>query len=325
MTHSIPRRALIFYAFPFLFIAGKKQTGKSRLLSILQRLAFNAMKIKGVSVASMADSIDGVRGTFLNDQAEALSDNRNAEILGILSDSYTKDGGKRRIVNISNKKRTLIEFDTYSPKAFASIKDIDSDLKDRCIQLGMVRAIKNFPEPEPFLPIWQMLRDKLYRSLLLKWRNVRKIYENTGQGVTHRIKELWRPIETILKLESVPDEEIHRVRNFFLESMLETQADLSESEFELIKILLNLLEEEGGKATFNAEEIADKIERKPREDMTRRGLQIWVGRTFNHLRLYEAHAPRKNSKRAYKFNYEHVKNILKRYTYESDGFDGNLV
>ncbi len=89
----------------------------------------------------------------------------------------------------------------------------------------------------------------------------------------------WRPIETILRYESVPEKEIDEVRNFFLESMLETQSDLSESEFELIKILLMLLEEGGGEGIFNAEEIADKIERKPREDMTQRGLQIWVGRT----------------------------------------------
>ncbi|OHB35371.1 MAG: hypothetical protein A2Y09_10590 [Planctomycetes bacterium GWA2_39_15] len=93
----------IFYSFLFLFIFGKKGCGKSRLLTILERLCFNAMKIKGVSIASLADSIDGVRGTFLNDQAESLSNDRNIEILGLLTDSYTRGGGTRRIVNISNK------------------------------------------------------------------------------------------------------------------------------------------------------------------------------------------------------------------------------
>ncbi|TVL97894.1 MAG: hypothetical protein CV087_21915 [Candidatus Brocadia sp. WS118] len=106
----------IFYSCPFLFIFGKKQCRKSRLLTILERLCFNAMKIKGVSLAALADSIDGVRGTFLNDQAEDLSNDKNVELLGLLTDSYTKGGGTRRIVNISNKKRTVMDFETYSPE-----------------------------------------------------------------------------------------------------------------------------------------------------------------------------------------------------------------
>jgi hypothetical protein len=316
---------LFFYAFPFLFIYGKKQSGKSRLLSILQRLAFNAMKVKGISVASMADSIDGVRGTFLNDQAESLSDSRNAEILGILSDSYTRDGGRRRIVNISNKKRTLIEFETYAPKAFASVEDIDPDLKDRCIQVAMVRALKDFPEPEPFLPVWQEMRDKLYRELLMRWKEVREIYKDTGGETTHRLKELWRPIETILKLENVPTEEMQKIKNFFLESMMETQTDLTESEYELFEILKNLLKESGGEADFCAEEIAVLIKHKPKEDMTKRGLQIWVCKKFSQFALYDAHMPRKDKKRTFRFSYQHVSDTFKRYTPENNGFNGKLV
>ena len=144
---------LLFNAFPFLFIFGKKQTGKSRLLDLLERLCLNAMKIKGISVAGMADSIDGVKGVFLNDQAESLSDSRNTEILGILADSYTIGGGKRRLVHISDKKRRVLEFETYAPKAFASTKEIDPDLKDRCIQIVMLRATREYPYPEAFLPV----------------------------------------------------------------------------------------------------------------------------------------------------------------------------
>ena len=59
-----------FNAFPFLFFYGKKQSGKSRALDFLERLSFNAIKVKGVSVPSLADSIDAVRATFLMDQAE---------------------------------------------------------------------------------------------------------------------------------------------------------------------------------------------------------------------------------------------------------------
>ena len=117
------------------------------------------------------------------DQAEILSDRKNVELLGILADSYTVGGGKRRVIQITNKSRRVLEFETYSPKAFASTKEIDQDLKDRCIELNMVRAEKEYPYPEAFLPIWPELRDKLYRLLLTRWQEVREIYQTAGQGV----------------------------------------------------------------------------------------------------------------------------------------------
>lgn len=314
---------LIFYAFPFLFIFGKKQSGKSRLLTLMERLCFNAMKIKGVSVASMVDSIDGVRGVFLNDQAEALSDNKNIELLGIITDSYTRGGGNRRIVDISNKKRRVVEFEAYSPKAFASTKEIDEDLKDRCDEITMIRALKDYPEPEAFLSIWQDLRDKLYRLLLSKWHVAQEIYQkNTGQNVSQRVRELWRPIETILILEKVPPEEAQSIRELFLESMLVTQSELSDNENELFDVLLGLLEDirEG---ILTVKEIAQKIIHD--ESISERGLQIWVGRTLRQFGLYDYQAGRKGKARAYRFSYDHVKDILNRYTITNNGFNGHMV
>lgn len=315
---------LVFYAFPFLFIYGKKQSGKSRLLALLERLAFNAMKIKGVSVASLADSIDGVRGVFLNDQAEALSDSKNIEILGIIADSYTRGGGNRRIVDISNKKRRVLDFETYSPKAFASTKEIDPDVEDRCIEITMIRAMKDYPEPEAFLPAWQDLRDKLYRLLITKWQDVKAIYQNTGEGVSQRIRELWRPIETVLRLENVSTEEMEAIKEFFLKSMMETQSELSDNEHEFFETLLKLLEDKR-EGILTISEIAEKLKRD--EGITEKGLQIWVGRIIRQFSLYDYQTGRKGLKksRAYKFTYDHVKDVFNRYTPVGNGFNGNMV
>jgi hypothetical protein len=299
----------LFHAFPFLFIYGKKQTGKTRLLDLLERLCFNAIKVKGVSVASLADTLDGIRGTFLNDQAEALSSPKMEEILGILADSYTVGGGKRRIVDISNRRRRILEFETYGPKAFASIKDIDTDIKDRCIQIIMIRSIADYPYPEPFLPIWGDLRDNLYRQLLIQWKTVKALYEISGDGVTHRVRELWRPIDTILKLEQVQEIEAEAIKKFFLESMLETQNELTEFEEELFDILRRLLSDENERI-LTVKEIAEHITDKG--DMSRRGLETWIGRTINQFNLFTKHV-----KRSYTFNLQHIENIYSRYTQTS--------
>ena len=275
-----------FHAICFLFFYGKKQSGKSRSLDLLERLVFNGMKVKGVSVASMADSIDGVRGTFLNDQAESLSNPKNEETLGILADSYTVGGGKRRIVHITSQSRRVMEFETYGPKAFASIKEIDTDLKDRCILIPMLRATKDYPYPEAHLPIWSELRDKLYRLLLTRWQKVKNIYPDTGEGITQRVRELWRPIDTILKLESVAEQEVDEIKQAFLGSMVETQAELDEWEIELAETIILMLKETlTGEAIYTSAEIGEKVPFKDNFD-TKRGLHTWIGRALKQLSLY---------------------------------------
>ncbi|OQY99256.1 MAG: hypothetical protein B6D35_09680, partial [Candidatus Brocadia sp. UTAMX2] len=304
---------LHFYAFPFLFIFGKKGCGKSRLLTILERLCLNAMKIKGISIASLADSIDGVRGVFLNDQAESLSTDKNIEILGHLTDSYTKGGGTRRIVNITNKKRVIMDFETYSPKAFASIKEIDSDLRDRCIEITMLRATKDFPEPEAFLPVWSDLRDNLYRLMLTKWKEASELYKTTGEGVSHRIRELWRPIETILRLENVPENETQNIKDYFLECMQITQSELSDHEVELFDVLLKKLESEPDrKGVYTVKEISERLSRE--EGLKEKSLQTWVGRMLRQFGLFTYPCGRKGgNKRQYFFEHAHVESVYKRY------------
>jgi hypothetical protein len=312
----------IFYAFPFLSFPGKKQSGKTRTLDVLSLLSFNAFKIKGVSIPSLADSIDGQRCTFIMDQAEVLSDKRNVELLGILADSYTIGGGKRRIVSITNKSRRVLEFETYAPKAFATTRELDTDLKDRTIEIVMIRAEREYPEPVPFLRLWQNLRDKLYRLLLTKWPEVREIYSTAGQGVTQRVRELWRPIETILILEKVPGEEKKAIKETFLESVIETQTGLTELEDALIQALRDLLEF-NPEGEFTATDIVGKMCIPETEKFKKREQTKWVGRALNRLCLYVRKAGRVANKRKYFFVREHIENIASRY--RIDGIDGTLA
>lgn len=272
------------------------------------------MKVKGVSVASLADSIDGVRGTFLNDQAEELSNKKNTEILGILSDSYTIGGGKRRIVNMSNKGRRIIEFETFGPKAFASIKEIDSDLRDRCIEITMLRAIKEYPYPDAYLPIWNDLRDRLYRLLFTRWHRVRELYQETGKDVSHRVKELWRPLESILQLENVPSEEMKEIKGFFLESMQETQNELSEYEIKLFETLQEILKGKG-KEILTITDIAEnlKSDYSTMDEKEKKRFQIWIGKIVKQLSLYDKPVGRKDGKRAYEFSVDRIDSIYQRY------------
>lgn len=312
----------LFNAIPFLFLYGEKVSGKTRALETCQRLCFNGFKIKGVSVPSMADSIDSTRATFIMDQAESLSDPRNTELVGIMADSYTSGGGRRRVIDTSNNKRRILEFETFGPKIFASRHLIDPDLKDRCILIHMLTTKKQFPDPVPFDPRWADLRDKLYTYSLINWKKIRDLYLDSGKGVTQRVRELYRPIETVLQAEDVPKEEMGLIRTAFLKSMEETQFELTENDHELFRALLDLLllknPEEG---MLSIKEIVEHMnpDLLPTDGkgnrLSDRGLHTWMGRRIGVFNLCnkqnrEGHA----GKRIYYFSYEHVKDVYSLYS-----------
>ncbi|MBF0556055.1 MAG: hypothetical protein HQK96_16140, partial [Nitrospirae bacterium] len=299
----------------------------SRVLSILALLCFNAMKVKGVSLPSLVDSVDGVRGTFLNDQSEALSS--NVDLVGLLADAYVRGGGKRRIVDMSNKTRRIVEFEVFSPKAFASFKEIAPDLKDRCILVSMIRAEEEYPEPEPFLSVWAEIRDILYRNLLMRWQEAEDVYVHTGAGVSHRVRELWRPLETVLTMEKVDDTERQAIFNYFMGSMIESQVELSDNEVSLFEALRELLKDSGGTGIFTSTDIAkrikeDRIKENKDVNVDEKSLTTWIGTLIKKFSLYDSHAPRKGNKRPYNFSYDHVEKIFNRYS-ETGGICGKVA
>ena len=80
-----------FPSYPYLSFLGPKETGKSNTLECLRNLCFNAVKTK-LTLASLCDTADSLRGTILIDQAHNLE----GELKEILVDGYKKGGGKRR-------------------------------------------------------------------------------------------------------------------------------------------------------------------------------------------------------------------------------------
>ena len=99
----------IFYAYPFLHIKAPKRSGKSQCLNFINQLSFNAIKARP-SLPALSDTVDSLRGTYLIDQADALTRKGYEDLLDILADSYKKSGGKRRVVNFDKKRgREILE------------------------------------------------------------------------------------------------------------------------------------------------------------------------------------------------------------------------
>jgi hypothetical protein len=212
----------IFSAYPFLHIKAPKRSGKSQLLGLLRQLAFNAVKARP-SLAALSDTMDALRGTYLIDQADSLGRKGNEDLLDILADSYKKGGGKRRVVEFGkDKARSVTEFETYGPKAFASIKELPEDLRDRCLIVPLMRSAKNFPDPNENDEMWKRMRGKLYRHLMDSFTNVDSFYvlkkaeSKTNDSMVGRNLELWLPLESILANCGMGKESIENTKKRFL-------------------------------------------------------------------------------------------------------------
>ena len=194
-----------FSAYPFLHIKAPKRSGKSQCLNFLCQLCFNAVKARP-SLAALSDTVDSLRGTYLIDQADGLDRKGGEDLLDILADSYKKSGGKRRVINFNKQKgREILEFETYCPKAFASIRELPEDLRDRCLVVPLIRSQKNFSDPDDSNAYWREIRGKLYKYLIHNYSTiegtytVRKIDYKEKQEKVGRVLELWLPFEIILE------------------------------------------------------------------------------------------------------------------------------
>lgn len=278
-----------FTAYPVLHLYGPKETGKSKTLEALSCVSFNSWKGRDITAAALGDTCEGLRGTLLIDQAERLGQDQNGggNLVGLLADSYKKAGGKRRVVEVSKAGRTVLEFSTYGPKAFASTKQLDPDLADRCIRIAMTRTRQRLPDLEGWEPVWAELRDKLYRFALGAFREVIQNYQEIkGDGT--RIGELWRPLWAVLKALGVDQRDIELIRILFMAGAIEGQHELTQWE----SILFEVLRE---KAEFHdsfemtAEEILGSMDI---EGEHQPGVK-WIGNSLSRFSLYSKRLARK--------------------------------
>ena len=252
----------VFPAYSFVHIKAPKGSGKSQCLTLLKHLCFNANKSRP-SVAALGDTVDALHGTYLIDQADQLGKKGNEDLLDILADSYKKSGGKRSIVKIEKGRREVLEFETYSPKAFASVKELHEDLRDRCLVLPLVRSTKVFTEPDDSIEKWSDIRDLLYRALLKEHSmvhslyTIRKIEYRKSGTVFGRKLELWLPLEIMLEVFGGKEQIDEAKKRFFAQyGFAEDLPD--EFEAEVFRVVLLLVGEDTEK-TLSPKGIAEKI------------------------------------------------------------------
>jgi len=188
----------IFNAYPYIHLLGPSGSGKSTILAMLNELVFNPIFTGNISVSAMFRVVEGSGGTILFDEAEVLDSEFGHDYRLLLNAGYKKGACVYRMER-AKEGFELKEFDTYGPKAIASIGPIPSVLGNRCIKVLTIPTDKDLPLLEPGIPVFGKIRNKLYRFGLSYSEAIKTAYR-MGLGVESlkgRKREILAPLKAI--------------------------------------------------------------------------------------------------------------------------------
>lgn len=190
----------------FVIESPEKQSGKSRLLEVLELVCRQPMKVAGISAAALYQVVEAVQPTLLIDEADAIFGGK-----GEWSESL------RGVLNAGNRPGSPVirggkdgqpkSYDVYSPKVIAGINTgrLPDTIRDRSVIVAIDRKLR---------------REKVER---LRRRHVQiEILELTGQlrawtetygpalskydlpepleEISDRLEEAWEPLLAIADL-----------------------------------------------------------------------------------------------------------------------------
>jgi putative DNA primase/helicase len=199
---------MMFEYFPYLVLRSpEKRCGKSRTLDLIALLGFNAHQPTASPTEAQIfrePREDG--GVQIYDELEGMTGDK--ERWGAVTSVFNV--GFHRGSVVSRYKKTgqgqqKETFDTYGPRAIASISSLEATLEDRSIMVMMQRLLPG-QQTERFSlrrldHEAQRLRDDLYILALTTAPTIAELYDGAEfaglQGLDHRAVDLWEPVLSI--------------------------------------------------------------------------------------------------------------------------------
>lgn len=197
----------VFLTFPRLALSGERESGKSKLLTLLRAIAWNGLLMLNPTPAVLYRLVHEFRPTLLLDEVEGLSREDRREILAIVNSGYKAGGTVPRCEGERVKHVEL--FEVYSPMALAAIRPLPAVTEDRAIPLVLQRGADRRrinAELNPVASEFARIRAGCYRLLLTRWREVGEAYKTLElpPWLNARARELWK---SLLAIAAVADRE----------------------------------------------------------------------------------------------------------------------
>ena len=236
----------MFPSYPYIHLNGNAHSGKTKCLTLIASLAFNAEMSFNNTAAYMVRLIHDNSATCCMDEVESLrraKDEDSKALLAMLNSGYKRGSFSGKMEPKKPNGWVRVRLESYSPKVLAGIDTLPATLSTRCIPIIMARSINKEvvnSEINQLDSVWSKIRNNLYRSLLTHHHLVEETYaELTDLEIAGRPWELWKPILAIAKC--INQETYERIRILALE--IESNKKEIESEQILTPILLQGLYE----------------------------------------------------------------------------------
>jgi hypothetical protein len=195
------------HATPYLVVESpEKQSGKSRLLEVLELVCRNALKVASITAAALFQSVTGHHPTLLIDEADAIfagNTERNEDLRAVLN-AGNAPGSK---VIRGGKDGLPVSYDVYCPKVIARIATgrLPDTVRDRAIVMPIDRKLRSER-------VERLRRHRLddeletLRDQLCAWAEEHQdhlyTYELPGplEKINDRLEEAWEPLLAIADL-----------------------------------------------------------------------------------------------------------------------------
>lgn len=265
----------IFQCYPYISLFGRKATGKSKVLYLTSKIAFNAETTVNGSSASIFFMSHEQGSTLLIDENEIFKKQKNGtynprsqEIIPLFLTGYKKGSYVTKIRYTATEGRRILEkFNSYCPKMFASTEWDEEVFGSRTIPVIMRPATKEIggmeiPEDEEY---W-----KNVRTLILDWvlKNYEKVQEEyklleNNTGLQNREYEIIKPLIAISNV--LYPSHTEKFISYLKEVMTERVEDeLDSFDFRILNIISDLKEDK----YYSFEDITELC-------MTEENLPVW--------------------------------------------------
>ncbi|MGC2048296.1 MAG: DUF3631 domain-containing protein [Gallionella sp.] len=189
--HTTPRLAVI---------SAEPESGKSRVLEILELLTPHSMLCLSPSPASIFRKLAQEQITLLLDETDTIftargKDDQNEELRAMLNAGYRRGASIPRCVG---PKHDVVDFQVFGAVALAGIGDLPDTITTRSIIIRMRR--RSATEPiEPYRSRLYELPGHELRDQLAAWAEsvgeaVGNAWPELPEGVTDRRAEAWEPL-----------------------------------------------------------------------------------------------------------------------------------
>lgn len=198
----------VFEYFPYLVLRSpEKRCGKSRTLDLISMLGFNAHQPTASPTEAQIfrePREDG--GVQIYDEMEGMTGDKErwSAVTSVFNAGFHKGQVVTRYRKASQGQQKET-FETYVPRAIASISALETTLEDRSIMLMMQRLLPG-QQTERFSirrldQQAQILRDDLHIFALTTAPMIAELYDESEfpglSGLDHRAVDLWEPLLSI--------------------------------------------------------------------------------------------------------------------------------